>query len=247
MSVSTAVLRFAVYFRRNGFLATVQRSAQAVKRALFSRRMVTLGCEVAAQGPLPAELPASVKVERKRSEAELSAPDLEAMTSFWNPTLALKNIKERFQYGASLWMIKSEGQLAGYGWTLQGRSVEPFYVRVRPDDVHLFDYLVFPAYRGRNFNPLLVCYILRTLAPECRGHAYLEVAEWNLPQLSSLKKTPFRRLGSVWMLSLFGHKFPLWARSEGGVRGFSPETPFGSISEQAYPVAPLRGKASGTN
>ncbi len=29
--------------------------------------------------------------------------------------------------GALLWLIKSEDGLAGYGWTLQGRTIEPHY------------------------------------------------------------------------------------------------------------------------
>lgn len=247
MGVVTAVLRCGVYFQRNGVRATVQRAGQVVRRALFSGRMVILGCEITAQGAASANWPACLKVERKRCEAEISAPDLEAMINFWNPQLARRNIKERFHKGASLWMIKAEGKLAGYGWTLQGRAVEPFYVRLQPEDVQLFDFLVFPEYRGRNINPGLVGCILRSLAAECRGHAYMEVAEWNLPQLSSVKKTPLRRLGSVWMLSLFGYKFPLWARGEGDARGFGPETPFAGVPEWHSRSVPLHATPSKNN
>ena len=242
MNVSSAVLRFAVYFQRNGFRSTLQRAGQVVERALFSRRVVFLGCEICGQEQLLSELPACLQVERKRSEAELSSSDLSAMTNYWNPRLALQIIRERFDCGASLWIIKSEGELAGYGWTLQGRSVEPCYIRLQPDDVHLFDFLVFPAYRGRNYNPLLVNFILQTLTTECRGHAYLEVAQWNYPQLASLRKTPFQRLGSVWMLKVFGYRLPLWARNEGTGQGFAADAPFGSSPARPSRLASAHNK-----
>ena len=77
------------------------------------------------------------------------------MTSFWNPKLAHRNIKERFDKGASLWLIKFEDRLAGYGWTLQGRTIEPHYFPLGQDDVHLFDFHVFPKYRGRGLTLFL--------------------------------------------------------------------------------------------
>ena len=43
------------------------------------------------------------------------------MTSPWNPKQAHRNIRERFEQAASLWLIKSGDKLAGYGWTLQGQ------------------------------------------------------------------------------------------------------------------------------
>ncbi len=109
------------YYRRNGFWATIRRAGLAAKRALFSSRSVLFYCDLATQIAPPADLPSFLKVERKKSSAELSPEDLQAMTSFWNPKLAHRNMKERFDLGASLWLIKSDDKLAGYGWTLQGQ------------------------------------------------------------------------------------------------------------------------------
>ena len=149
-------------------------------------------------------------MERHRNQTDLSPQDLQEITSFWNPKLARRNIKERFELGASLWLIKLEDQLAGYGWTLQGRTVEPHYFRLGPDDVHLFDFHVFPQYRGRGVNPSLVSYILRSLAAESHGRAFIEAAEWNQAQLASLRRTPFRRLGSARKFTLFRHTMVFW-------------------------------------
>jgi ribosomal protein S18 acetylase RimI-like enzyme len=212
MIISSSISRFTVYFKRKGLWATARRVGLAAKRALFSSRMVLFYCDLSAQSSPTADLPSLLKVQRHTNQADLSPHDLQEITSCWNPKLACRNIKERFEHGASLWLIKSEGRLAGYGWTLQGHTVEPHYFRLGPDDVHLFDFHVFPQYRGRGVNPHLVNHILRSLAAECQGRAFIEAAEWNQAQLASLSRTPFHRLGSARKFTIFGRTIVWWAR-----------------------------------
>ena len=76
--------------------------------------------------------------------------------------------------------------------------------------MHLFDFHVFPQYRGQGVNPLLVSYILRSLAAEGQGRAFIEAAEWNQAQLASLRRTPFRRLGSARKFTLFWYTMVCW-------------------------------------
>jgi len=153
-------------------------------------------------------------VELKRSYAQLDPQDLERITSFWHPKLAHRNMKGRFGKGALLWLIKSEDSLAGYGWTLQGHTVEPHYFPLGEGDVHLFDFHVLPQYRGRGVNPFLVSHILRSLAADGAGRAFIEAAEWNKAQLSSLTKTPFRRLGCARKSMIFRHTIVCWAEDD---------------------------------
>jgi ribosomal protein S18 acetylase RimI-like enzyme len=218
MGISNSISRLTNYFQRHGLIATVSRAVLAVKRALFSRRMVVYYCDLATTEPeVPLNFPDYLRVERVASYAGLSQPDFQEMTNFWNPRLAQRNIRERFEKGASLWLIKSEEKLAGYGWTLQGATIEPHYFPLAPEDVHLFDFHVFPQYRGRGINPLLVTHILRSLAAGQGGRAFIEAAEWNQAQLSSLEKTAFRRLGMVRTVGFFGQTFSCW--SEGSAAG----------------------------
>ncbi len=214
MGASNSILRLSSYYKRNGFAATARRGSLAVKRALFSNRMVLFYCDLCNDAFAPADLPNFLKVERKRTAAELSPEDLQAMTSFWNPKLAYRNMKERFGKGASLWLIKSYDNLAGYGWTLQGSTVEAHYFRLGQDDVHLFDFHVFTEYRGRGLNPVLVTHILQELATAESGRAFIEAAEWNQAQLSSLTRTPFRRLGSASKLTIFGRTVVCWTENK---------------------------------
>jgi len=213
MGISTSILRLTEYYKRNGFGATVRRAALGARRALFANRMVVFYCDLSTLNPSPMKFPNSLKGERVNTRGELNAEDLQDMTSFWNPKQALRNIEERFAKGASLWLIKSGEKLGGYGWTLQGRTMEPYFFPLGKRDVHLFDFHVFSQYRGRGLNPLLVSHILHSVALEGGCRAFIEAAEWNQAQLSSLGKTPFRQLGLVRIMTIFGHSFVRWAGS----------------------------------
>jgi ribosomal protein S18 acetylase RimI-like enzyme len=218
MGISTSISRFGDYYRRHGSWATIRRTVLAVRRALFSSHMVVFYCDLSRLAAPPSDLPGFLKVEQKTSSSELAPEDLEAMIGVWNPKLVRQNLKERFDLGASLWLIKSHDRLAGYGWTLQGGTIEPHYFPLGPEDVHLFDFHVFPQYRGLGMNPFLVAHILRRLATERAGRALIEAAEWNQAQLSSLSKTPFRRLGMARKWTILGHTFVRWAEN-GSVPG----------------------------
>jgi len=214
MAILTAISRFADYYRRNGFVATIRRAALAARRALFSNRSVVFYCDLARQSAPRADLPSFLKVERKKSSAELSPEDLQAMTSFWNPKLAHRNMKERFDLGASLWLIKSHERLAGYGWTLQGGTVEPHYFPLGQDDVQFLDFHVFPKYRGRAIDWFLMTQVLHRLAAEGLARAFGEAAEWNQASLSPFRMTPFRRLGWATKLAIFGRTIVCWGKNE---------------------------------
>jgi hypothetical protein len=216
MSITDSISRLSGYYSRNGFTATIRRASLAARRAFFLNRMVVFYCDLAPLKLPMAVLPSQHKVEQLKSFAELKAPDLYEMTSFWNPELAHRNIEERFAKGASLWLIKSGDHLSGYGWTLRGLTIEPYYFPLAPGDVHFFDFHVFPQYRGHGMNPLLVGHILHSLAGSGVSRAFIESAEWNDAQLASLRKTPFHQLGQASSFTIFGRKFTHWTRSKAG-------------------------------
>lgn len=222
MSVSQAISRLSVYRRRHGLHATARRAAMAVKRALSSKGAILFYCDLAEETWPSIDFPSSIKVEQKASCTELCSEDLQAMTSFWNPDLSLRNINERFAKGALLWLIRSDAKLAGYGWTLRGSTIEPHCFPLSQCDVHFFDFHVFASYRGRGINPFLVIHILCSLAAEGRGRAFIEAADWNVAQLSSLEKTPFQRLGCARKWTLLGRTIVCWTGSGTARNGHAP-------------------------
>ena len=82
------ISRLTTYFKRHGLTATFRRAGVATKRALFSNRMVLFYCDLPTLRA-PAELPSRLKVERHTTQTDIAPEDLQQITSFWNPDLAL--------------------------------------------------------------------------------------------------------------------------------------------------------------
>ena len=211
MELPIAIRRLAEYYRRHGAGATCRRATVALKRAMAVHRVVLFYCDLSRLGDAGANLPDSLRVERKECFNELSQQDLKEILGVWNEDLARRNMDERFRLGASLWLIRCAGKLAGYGWTLRGRTVEPHYLPLGPEDIHLFDFAVFEQHRGQRLNPSLVNSILERLASEGSARAFIEAAEWNQAQFRSLSHTPFRRLCSARKATILGHTFVQWS------------------------------------
>jgi len=210
MSISSSISRFAVYLKRNGLVATAGRISLGVRRTLFANRMVIFYCDIPSQQCCSTDLPGFLKVERHQRVTDLNAQDLQEITSFWNPKLARRNLEERFRLGASLWLIRFQSQLAGYGWTLQGRTVEPHYFPLGERDVQFLDFHVFPKFRGRAIDWVLMTEILHRLAEDGMARAFGEAAEWNKASLSSFAMARFLRLGAAKKFVLFGRTFVWW-------------------------------------
>jgi hypothetical protein len=233
MSVSNSISRLTAYYKRHGLSATIRRGQLAGKRAIFASRMVVLYCDLNERKLPQVNIPATLRVERVRALAELSAEHLQAITSFWNPKLANRNIQERFEKGASLWLVESQKQLAGYGWTLQGETIAPYYFPLGPDDVQLFDFYVFPKFRGRAIHWLLTGHILHSLAVEGRSRAFADTGEWNQAQLASFTMTPFRPLGSVRSFTILGYTFVSWTKNNTDVKIYKDAESAGQILRTA--------------
>ena len=212
MAISDSISRLTAYYKRHGFAATLRRFSLAAKRTLFSSRMVLFYCDLSSLSLPTAEMPSRLKVERHRSQADIRPQDLQEISSFWNSDLARRSINHRFELGASLWLNRFEDKLAGYGWTLQGRTVEPHYFPLGDDDVQFLDFHVFPMYRGRALDWFLMTHILCQLAAEGRARAFGEAAEWNKASLSSFAMTPFQRLGFARKFTILGRTAVCWAQ-----------------------------------
>ena len=189
----------------------MQRVRVAVHRTLFAGRMVVFYCDLDERRLLPVNFHKTLRVERRNALTELSSERLEEISSFWNAKLAIRNTRERFEKGASLWLLESEDQLAGYGWTLRGQTITPYYFPLGPDDVQLFDFYVFPRFRGKALHWLLTSHILHTLATEGCSRAFADTHEWNQAQLASFKMTPFQPLGFVKTYKTLGRMFTCWS------------------------------------
>ncbi len=221
MSLSTSLSRLIEYYRRHGFRLTLRRLCLSARRSLVSGRSVLFCCELRnIQAPEP--LPSFLTLACKKTVSDIDPQELQQITGFWNPPLAHRIIKERFGQDASLWLIRFHDKLAGYGWTVQGRTIEPHYFPLGPDDVQLLDFHVFPKYRGRAIDWFLMTHILASLAALGLTRAFGEAAEWNQASLASFQMASFQCLGIARKLTIFGRTVVLWAGNE-RIQNLQPE------------------------
>jgi ribosomal protein S18 acetylase RimI-like enzyme len=199
------------YRRQHGTGAMFRRLGTTFARARFMGLQVLFSCELPVQ-QAPENLPAGVMVERKKNLADVSAEDFARIVSHCQPTARRHEIEERYIAGAEMWLARYDGVIAGYGWTLRGGTVAPHFFHLLPTDVHLFDFFVFPEFRGRRINPTLVWQILLEMGRAGADRAWIEVAAWNRAQLSSLEKTPFRRAGAGRKICVGSRAFTFWSQ-----------------------------------
>lgn len=211
MHLRDSFTRLIEFQKRHGFWSTARRLFVSLQRAVHCYRMVLFYCDLSSWKPSRANHTPSLIIEKKMSQDDLSSQELGLLEKSWNPSIMRRLMAERFQRGASLWVVKWEKQLVGYGWTLTGTTIEPHFFPIGIHDVHLFDFCVFPEYRGRRINPFLVEYILDELAANGKSRAFIEAEEWNQSQLSSLSRTPFQQLGLALRFRILGKTFVLWS------------------------------------
>lgn len=215
--------RCVYYGRHHGLRATLARLGLALHRAWSGDRMILYGCDLATDEAVRLEDSHHVRVERKRAEAELDPPDLNRIVQVTTPAFTRRQVAERFERGASVWLARVDEKLAGYGWTLRGNTMEPHFFPLEDNDVHLFDFYVFPEFRGRRVNPILVSHILAALRREACGRAYIEAAEWNIAQLRSLSKLPVRKLGAARKVCFLRRTIVIWSSQTASAQGMGFE------------------------
>jgi ribosomal protein S18 acetylase RimI-like enzyme len=186
------ILHVGGYIKRHGFRQTLARSPSVVFRRMFENRKILFYCDlrtISATGPAD-----GLTVERKTRLEEIAECDWDGIAAVINPELARRVIAKGFTGGASMWLVRFQGKLAGYGWTMVGDTIPHRDHALGEDDVHLFDFHVFSEYRGRGICPFLVNYIVRQLAANGKARAYIETSEWNHAMLRSLRRTDFQQI-----------------------------------------------------
>lgn len=192
-------------------MATLARILLEFKRLPKCGKMVLFLCDLGRIGEnIGLKVPRYHLIVHVTSSSQLGSGDRGRLLDSGNPSLINRLMEERFAKGASLWLYKVQDHVAGFGWTLVGHTMEPHFFPLNPEDVHFFDFFVFSEHRGKGINPVMVNSILKRMACVNKGRAYIECAEWNQPQLASLRRTPFISFAVATKHTRFGRTTVSW-------------------------------------
>ena len=207
--------RFIEYYRRHGVLETCARIWLAMERAVWRGGLI-LFYSASDEIPEAEGNNQTIPLEIEQIHREEDIPDLalKRILQHWNERLMKRHIKERFEKGARLWLAKVEKDYAGFGWSIVGTSIEPYFFPLSNSDAHLFNFHIFPEYRGNGINPLLVNHMLLVLKNEKINRALIETNTWNKAQIRSLEKTYFHKLGRARKITILGKTIVIWLQLE---------------------------------
>jgi GNAT superfamily N-acetyltransferase len=197
MPVFDPVLRLASYCHRHGVVATCRRAGELSWRSIFlnTRVLVCSDLRSLERTHDGSELPDALTVEKVSEFTQIRQNDWKKITSTRTAAICRRSFFERMKRGATLWLLRRDGGLVAYGWTVPCRSLPHRYYPAGEDDVHFFEFLVFPEYRGLQILSAMINYIVHRLATEGKTRAFHEIAQWNEASMNSRPRTSFQPVG----------------------------------------------------
>jgi ribosomal protein S18 acetylase RimI-like enzyme len=204
--------RFIRYYRRKGIVNTICHAFQKIRELLFRKPDILFFVDLPRLKNEEYIISDNVGVECVRSEAEISKQDLNMLFEHISEKIFAYYMEERFSKGALLWLVKVDGMLAGYIWSIAQRTIKPYYFPMTEKDVHLFDNFIFEELRGRGINQALVNYVLAKLRKKGLARAFIETNVANTPEIRALAKTGFVKFGLGRKYHIHGYCVAIWSK-----------------------------------
>jgi ribosomal protein S18 acetylase RimI-like enzyme len=184
-----------LYYRKNGFWSSLKQLFVKIHKAMFPEPDIIYYADLVGLPAKESAGPDAIRIVERKTAAEITAEEREVLFDQIGKKLIEPQLTERFARGASAWFVYWKEQFAGMVWTLAGDTMEPFYYFIPPQDVHVFNNVIFPAYRGKGINPVLIETVLARLSERGYVRAYIETLVSNLAERKSLARTRFRPMG----------------------------------------------------
>jgi len=203
--------RFMKYYREKGVWKTLRRMYEQPYRLLFKGQMCLYYADMNQLSESVLNLPNGITIECKKKYNEAIGSEMQRMIDYWDKENETDKVRERFEKGAILWIIKLDENIAGFGWSIRGKMVHPFYLPLTPHDAVLFSYEIFEEYRGCSLYTLLLNFIFGRLKLEGVGRAFIFVSAWNTPSIRGIEKSCFRKFCKARRFHPFGRNITIWS------------------------------------
>jgi hypothetical protein len=205
------IYRLVRYYQRKGFIGTVKRLKNAMTQILFPGWDIILCCESINLEEEKFPLPQPITINKIEKKEDINDEDLKNFARHIGDRVIQYDMLERFPKGAILWLVKYDDQLAGFLWTIKGKTIEPFYFPLMHNDAYLFDGGIFEEFRGMNIYPLFLTQLLYNLKIDGAIRSYFVAHEWNKSVLRAFSKTPSKIIGAAKISYRFDKIIVLWS------------------------------------
>lgn len=201
-------IRLIRYYKKYGFLQSFRRMIEKMNQ---TRDEIVYYYDLILFNEHNLQNSQNITIESKTDEKQIGKDELNCLIEHIGKEIILTQLKERFAKGAVLWIIKFNGNLSGYVWSIgKSSTLNPYYFPLCDNDVFLFDGSVLPPYRGKNIYPQLLKNALYGVKQMGFSRAICDAYVWNIAVQKSFSKVGLKKFGIVRKYRLFGHDFILW-------------------------------------
>lgn len=158
-------------------------------------------------------LPDNIVIQRFYSIGEVDKEDLKTLIKCGVGLMGSAGsilVSKWFDKGAVLWLLKKDGQLAGYRWTIFNNHVTPTYVPHTQTDAHSIGTEIFPGFRGVGLYRLFDQGTKILFKKEGGKRFYYETYLWDICAVKAILKTNSRKIGIATRFSIFGNNVVIW-------------------------------------
>lgn len=210
MQIQHLFIRIARFYKNDGLSATVRQFILHFRRIPLQNKYIIYCSELMELSNEKPKAPPTFIIECNKSETDISEADKKLLCK----EISQNQLEDRFSKGAFLWLIKHDKSLAGFVWSIIQKPVEPYFFPLTKKDVHLFDNLILPQYRGRGVNTILINHVLFEFKRRGFLRAFIETRAWNSSEIKSLIKTPFYKFAEARKFHFFGRNFSSWSNAK---------------------------------
>lgn len=207
------VARMKSYQTQYGFWQMVLHAFTKPWDVLFNREFILYYSDLCDIRHAPEGGP-SLRVDRYSEKEALEQDEYAELIKNHPRQIVDMQFRERFEKGASIWLLKENGQVAGFVWTIKGRTVRKHFFPIVSQDVHFFDNEVFPQYRSRGLNTTLIETVLWRCKEAGMVRAHIETPKKNRAERRSLAKTHFQDYGMAKKTCFLWPNLTLWKTTD---------------------------------
>ena len=211
MQNQTYLKRFMNYYQKNGILRTFCRLFTKPYQSLFKSKIVLIYATPGEVDDTVLILPPGINIECKKTYDEALQPEMKKVINHWEKENMMDIVIERFDKGAILWILKLDDDIAGFSWSITGKTIIPWYIPLTPHDAYVLDTAIFEEYRGRGLHPPLANYILGMLKKQGATRSVAEIGTWNKAALSIKEKSYYRKFSEVRKYRVFDRNITIWS------------------------------------